>query len=286
MLSYRHGFHAGNFADVMKHAGLLALVRRLTEKPRGLCFVDTHAGAGSYDLAHDFARKTGEWRAGVGRILAAPAAAEPALAEYATLVGRGLAGEDGGAPRYPGSPEILRTLLREQDRLILCELHGTEVDALRHWAGKDVRVQVHARDGFEALAALLPLAPPGPRAGLALIDPSYEVKADYDRLPRAVAATIRRWAEGCILVWYPILANVVPEAMVAALVQAHPRGALDWRLHDDRPRAGRPGMTGAGLILLNPPWGLEASWRALGEALPPVLFDGAGRSVLTAFPAA
>jgi len=276
LLSYRHGFHAGNFADVMKHAGLLALVARLVEKPRPITLMDSHAGPGLYDLSHAFAEKTGEWRDGVGRLLARADLPE-AWHAYRDAVAADM--QAGGAPSYPGSPELMRRCLRPDDRLILCELHNTDAPELRRLMRGDVRVQVHLRDGFEAMGALLP---PEPRAGALLIDPPYEVKTDYTRLPETVAGVVRRWAEGAILIWYPILADARHAEMVAALEGLHPKGWLRWELLDQRPKQGRAGLAGAGLILLNPPWRLAEAWDALSQSLPQILFDGAGESRLTA----
>lgn len=276
MLSYRHGFHAGNFADVMKHAGLLALVDRLMEKPRPITLMDSHAGPGLYDLAHAFAEKTGEWREGVGRLLAL---SEPpgAWSRYRAAIEGGMQGAAGKS--YPGSPELLRRQLRDRDRLILCELHGTDAPALKRLMREDVRVQVHLRDGFEAMGALLP---PEPRAGALLIDPPYEMKDDYARLPDVVAGVARRWAEGAILIWYPLLPDHRHAPMLAALEGLHPKGWLRWECRDGRRKEGRVGMTGAGLMLLNPPWRLAESWAALSETLPAILFDGEGESSLSA----
>lgn len=257
MLSYRHGFHAGNAGDVLKHAALAAALALLTRKDKPLCYLESHAGAGRYDLADARARKTGEHRAGIGRLwdhTDAPAALEPYL--------RVLRAEnpDGALRVYPGSPAIAAALLRPVDRLVLMELNANDGDALRAAFLADRRVAVHRRDGYEGLVALVP---PRERRGLALLDPSYEVESDYAEVVATVAATHARWPGGCYAIWYPLLDRPLSRRLVRALVATGLRRVLCAELRVDV-RDG-PGMKGAGMLWVNPPFTLDA---ALEEMLP------------------
>lgn len=269
MLSYRHGFHAGNAGDVLKHAALAAALALLTRKDKPLCYLESHAGAGRYDLADARARKTGEHRAGIGRLwdrTDAPAALEPYL--------RVLRAEnpDGALRVYPGSPAIAAALLRPVDRLVLMELNANDGDALRAAFLTDRRVAVHRRDGYEGLVALVP---PRERRGLALLDPSYEVESDYAEVVATVAAAHARWPGGCYAIWYPLLDRPLSRRLARALVATGLRRVLCAELRVDA-RDG-PGMKGAGMLWLNPPFTLDA---ALQEMLPwlsrTLAQDGAG----------
>jgi 23S rRNA (adenine2030-N6)-methyltransferase len=253
VLSYQHAFHAGGAADVQKHAALAELLARLTAKPRGISYAETHAGRGLYDLGGAEALKTGEAAAGVERI--APDPASPygrALAAARTAAG----------PRaYPGSPLIARTLLRPQDRITLMELHPAEHAALRA-AMAGAGAAVHRRDGFEGLAALAPLAP---RRGLVLVDPSYELKEDYVRAAAFLRRLVAKWPEATALLWHPLLPAGRHRLLIEGL------GPLP-RLTDEVVFLRRPerGMTGSGLVLVNPPNGAEAVFaaaRAAGASL-------------------
>ena len=240
MLSYQHAYHAGNAADLHKHAALAALLTRLTAKDRGLTYLETHAGRALYDLESAEAAKTGEAAAGLGA--AAVAAESPygqALAETRAAHGRGA---------YPGSPMIAATLLRAQDRLVLMERHPQEAAALKR--AMRGRAAVHARDGYEGA---LGVTPPEPRRGLVLIDPSYETKDEYAQVARFVPRLLRRWPEAAVLVWYPVLAPGRHEALYAL-------GGARHEVAFAPTRGG--GMAGSGLILANPPWGAEADLAA------------------------
>ena len=245
MLSYQHAYHAGGPADVHKHIVLAELLARLTEKPRGLSYVETHAGRGLYDLAAPEAAKTGEAAAGIGRL--APDAGTP--------FGRALAAAraGGGATAYPGSPFVARALLRRQDRMTLMELHPAEHAALARALG-GASAAIHHRDGFEGVLALAPFSP---RRGLVLVDPSYEVKSDYAAAAAFVRRLVARWPEAAVLVWYPILPAARHRALrdgLAALPTAFDEAAFT------SPPA--RGMTGSGLALVNAPWGSEAAFAA------------------------
>ena len=269
MLSYRHGFHAGNAGDVLKHAALAAALALLTRKDKPLCYLESHAGAGRYDLGDARARKTGEHRAGIGRLWDrddAPAALEPYL--------RAVRAEnpDGVLRRYPGSPAVAASVLRPDDRLVLMELNANDGETLRTAFRGDRRVAVHRRDGYEGLAALVP---PRERRGIALLDPSYEVESDYDAVVATVAAAHARWPGGCYAIWYPLLGDASAKRLQRSLVGTGLRRILCGELTVDR-RDG-PGMKGAGMLWVGPPYTLDA---ALCEMLPwlarAVPADGAG----------
>jgi 23S rRNA (adenine2030-N6)-methyltransferase len=269
MLSYRHGFHAGNAGDVLKHATLAAALARLTRKDKSLCYLESHAGAGRYDLADARAQKTGEHRAGIGRLWQqsdAPAALEPYLRVVRAQ------NPDGALRVYPGSPALAAALLRPDDRLVLMELNAADGDALRATFRDDPRVAVHRRDVYEGLVALVP---PRERRGLALLDPSYEVESDYADVVSTVVAAHARWPGGCYAIWYPLLDRPLSRRLARALVATGLRRILCAELRVDA-RDG-PGMKGAGMLWVNPPFTLDA---ALTEMLPwlsrTLAHDGAG----------
>ncbi len=268
MLSYRHGFHAGNHADVLKHTTLVACLRAMRAKETPLLYVDTHAGAGSYALREGFAAQNDEWAGGVER-LAAFAGNEnppPVVADYlAAVIGPGGAQ---AMERYPGSPAIAAAWLRPQDRLALFELHPSDYGPLSAMFSGDRRARVVNADGFSGLRGTLP--PPSRRA-LVLIDPSYELAADYECAIEALREALRRFATGVYAVWYPLLerpeAKALPRRLMDLAAEAGPRGAaaLDARLRVRGSRPGERGMAGSGLVVFNPPWRLADGLR---EALP------------------
>jgi 23S rRNA (adenine2030-N6)-methyltransferase len=265
-VKYRHSFHAGNFADVMKHAALVAALLRLTEKDRPLFLLDTHAGRGRYDLAD----AGGEAARGIVRVAAAGVeAAHPALARYLAIV-RGL--NDGGALcAYPGSPRIAAALLRPGDRAAFCELLPTESEALRREFRDDPRIGVHERDGYEALGALLP---PAEKRGLALIDPPYEeTGSDFARVADALIAAAARWPQGVLMAWYPIKIGAVAARLHRRIVDAGVKRVLAAELcvHPDDSRAG---LNGSGIVTVNPPWQFEEDLRRILPPLHAVLADG------------
>lgn len=251
MLSYQHAYHAGNLADVHKHAGLAAALAYLTRKDKPLSYIETHAGRGFYDLSSAAARKTAEAAAGIGAVLPRLDPGHPYAAALARVRARH------GPDAYPGSPMIAAELLRPSDRLDLAELHPGEHAALRGaMAGTGARL--HAEDG---LALARRLTPPTPRRGLMLLDPSYEVKRDYDTLATAVPQLAKRWNVGILMLWYPLLRRPRHTAMLAALRRALPQ-ALAHEVRFPPARAGH-GMIGSGLFVVNPPWGLDSALAAL-----------------------
>lgn len=244
MLSYQHGFHAGNMADVHKHAMLAAMLDYLTAKDKPLSYIETHAGRGLYRLDAAEALKTGEAAAGIGRLEAAFPAGHPYARCLAAVRARY------GDTAYPGSPLIAAHLLRPQDRLHLAELHPREHAALVE-AMAPFPAHVLRRDGLEAALAL---CPPTPRRGLILIDPSYEVKEEYSALPHVVGGIRRRWNVGIVALWYPILTGAPHRAMLEALSALDP-DALRHEVAFDPAREGHR-MVGSGLFVVNPPYGL------------------------------
>jgi len=248
LLSYRHGFHAGNPADVFKHCVLVALVRAMQAKDKGIRFIDTHAGAAIYDLDSEFALKNREFERGVGRLWnLAPGSS--ALADYLDQVRAH--NPDGTLSRYPGSPMLLHGLLRRQDELVVCELHPAEQRRLAEHFHDDSRVRVHAGDGYRALQRFLP-APTG--RGLVLIDPPFELKSELEDLGAALAVALRRFAHGVYAIWYPCIdgRETTPDALAAELGLDGEQW-LDLRIEfPPEQRLGR--MHGCGMAIINCPY--------------------------------
>jgi len=280
VLSYRHGFHAGNHADVLKHIVLMDCIQKLLKKDTPLLYVDTHAGAGSYLLREGYSAMNEEWAGGIER-LSGVAGSEKTTSATPELVAAYLALVRGCAPAYPGSPLLASRLLRRQDRLALFELHPSDFEPLSALFSDDNRVQVRNADGFAGLRGLLP---PVSRRGLVFIDPSYELASDYDRVFTAVEEALRRFANGVYMVWYPLLERVESRELPARLVGLAEK-SLNIQLRVRSSLPGARGMSGSGLVVLNPPWQLRETldgllpWlaRALGED------EGAGWT-LTAAP--
>jgi 23S rRNA (adenine2030-N6)-methyltransferase len=254
-MNYRHAYHAGNHGDVLKHAVMAASIERLHEKTTPIFLLDTHAGIGTYDLTGVEAGKTEEWRAGIEPLLLAQ---PPALADYCKLVES--FNPPGELIRYPGSPAIAAALMHPGDRLILSELHPDDAEALRRWAHGKAGISVHHRDAYESIKAFLP---PREGRGLIIVDPPYEVTDEYERLAKAVIAGHRRWPGGRWMIWHP----VKDRTPVWRLMEALLTGGVEKMLAAElliRPADG-VSLAGSGLILVNPPFGLE-NW--LTEALP------------------
>lgn len=258
MLSYRHAFHAGNFADVLKHMVLDRILAYLVRKDKPLFCIDTHAGAGGYALTGEYARKNAEFETGIGRLWSRddlPAA----VAEYVAAVK-----EFNRAERlcnYPGSPYFIRRRLRAGDRLVLCELHRTELELLKSFAPKDRRIRVVYGDGFRECIACLP---PPERRGLVLLDPSYELKTDYRQVVETLLRAHRRFETGTFALWYPVIERRRVDAMEQAVRQSGLRHVHLCEL-GVAPDARDRGLTGSGMLVVNPPWTLYAE---LADTLP------------------
>ncbi len=258
MLSYRHGFHVGNFADVLKHTVLIHMLEYMTQKDKPLRIIDTHAGAGVYKLNGPQAQKNREFDNGIGHLWsnAQTPAAITRLLELVRTVNDGKQ-----LQLYPGSPLIAQTLMRPIDRLFLHELHPADFQFLRDCMRDDKRIKVEHEDGFAGLQALLP--PPDRRA-LVLLDPSYEVKSDYQLLIKQVQQAHKRFATGTYAIWYPVVLRQRVDEMELALKKS---GIKNIQLMEFGLRADNPeyGMTASGMIVINPPWTL---WGAMEETLP------------------
>ncbi len=258
MLSYRHGFHAGNFADVLKHTVLVHILEHMKLKDKPVRIIDTHAGAGVYKLNSTQAQKNREFDTGIGRLwplTQVPAAVQQYLENVREC------NEKRQLQLYPGSPLLMQKLMRAQDRLFLHELHPSDFQFLRDCM-RDIRnVKVINDDGFAGLQALLP--PPDKRA-LVLIDPSYEVKSDYQHAIKQVIQAHKRFATGTFAIWYPVVLRQRIHEMETALQKSGIKNIqlIELGLQPDNPEHG---MTSSGMIVINPPWTL---WRAMEEALP------------------
>jgi 23S rRNA (adenine2030-N6)-methyltransferase len=206
-MNYRHAFHAGNHLDVFKHAALVFVLEWLLQKPQGFAVLDTHAGIGTYDLTCDEAQRTREYEDGAAKVVGPGLASAPA---YGALL---RAMNPNGLVSYPGSPEIVRRLLRAQDRLIACELHPEDAATLKARYRGDPRIAVHHRDGYEAIGAF---TPPKERRGLVLIDPPYEERDEGARLADALAAGLKKWPNGTFMAWYPIKDSLIGDSLARA----------------------------------------------------------------------
>jgi 23S rRNA (adenine2030-N6)-methyltransferase len=259
-MNYRHGFHAGNFADVLKHLVLCELLRLLTAKDKKLFVLDTHAGSGGYDLGSQMALRTGEAQAGIARLLAAPKAGMPGpVVRYLAAViayDRKFGPAGGPLRRYPGSPRLIRAGLRAIDRFVACELHPQDALVLKREFAGDRSVEVQQEDGYHAVKAMLP---PPERRALVLIDPPFEVTDEFERLSRAVRHGLRRFATGCYAIWYPIKDVAAVDDFVNGLA-----GVKSLRFELEMPPH-ESGLTACAMLVINPPWKLE---EAMAQSLP------------------
>jgi 23S rRNA (adenine2030-N6)-methyltransferase len=251
-MNYRHAFHAGNFADVVKHAVLVRILVHLRRKPAPFRIIDTHAGAGRYDLAGEEAQRSGEWRDGIGRLIAAPIAdrARTLLAPYLDAVAA--CNPAGRLTIYPGSPALVGAFLRAQDRLIACELEPNAAAALARNLAGEARAKAVAIDGWTALKAYVPAKE---RRGLVLVDPAFEDAGDFARLGQGLAAAHRKWASGMFLGWYPIKERTASDALARRLRNSGIPKILRAELSVAAPREPSR-LSACGLIVINPPWTL------------------------------
>lgn len=266
-MNYRHAYHAGNFADVFKHAVFARLIDYLKRKDQAFRVIDTHAGTGLYDLSSQEAAKTGEWIDGAGRLATAtlPESAQELLEPYLSIVRSHFA--DGALVSYPGSPEIARQLIRRQDRISLCELHPVDHEALATRFAGDFQVRVMHLDGWLVPGAHLP---PKEKRGLVLIDPPFEEQGEFDRLAEALAKGVKRWPGGMFALWYPIK----DEAAVARFVSGLKESGIGKLLRTElwvRGPGGDAGFRGSGLIIRNPPFTLARELETMLPALAELL---------------
>ncbi|MCX7151094.1 MAG: 23S rRNA (adenine(2030)-N(6))-methyltransferase RlmJ [Betaproteobacteria bacterium] len=268
MLSYRHSFHAGNHADVLKHAVFVQLLRHLLQKDKPFWCIDTHAGAALHALDEGYATKNAEYESGISRLWALPRDASgrrrdlpPMLAQYVEQVQAVNRGPQ--LRSYPGSPQIAVQMLRKKDSLRLFELHSTESEQLeKYFRGSEARVEVDAGDGFTGLLSVLP---PPPRRALVLVDPSYEDKNDYASVVTALNEGIKRFATGIYMVWYPQVQRRESQQLAGELKRLRQTDWLHVTLTVKDPAADGLGLHGSGLYIVNPPWTLP---DMLKQAMP------------------
>lgn len=282
IMNYRHAFHAGNFADALKHAVLALCVEHLKSKPKPFAALDTHAGIGRYDLTSDAAARSPEWRDGIGRILAAtrPAEVERVLGPWLDAVRAMNGGKgDGALTAYPGSPAIAAHLMRKTDRVHLCELHEADAKTLDRLFVKDGRVKVEKRDGYKAAKALLP---PKEKRGLVVMDPPFEHRDEMAHMAQAAVDAISRWPGGTFIFWRPLKDLWAQErfdvGLAEWLFEEHgftPEKILRADLWvRDLDSEGK--LAGAGVVVVNPPYTLEADLLAVMDWLCATLKQGEG----------
>lgn len=271
-MNYRHAYHAGNFADVVKHAALVRLVEYLKLKDKAFRVVDTHAGIGLYDLSSTEAQKTGEWRDGIGRLLRASLAGEATALLKPYLEAVRAANGGGDLKRYPGSPWIARHLMRRQDRLSAIELHPDDAAALKEQFAGDVQTRVITLDGWLALGAHVP---PKEKRGLVLVDPPFELPDEFGRLIDGLTAAHRRWPGGIYALWYPVKDHAAVAQFRRLLAASGIPKILDVVL-EIRPESREPRLDGTGLVVVNPPYTFEAEMRSILPALHTALGTEAG----------
>jgi len=271
MLAYRHAFHAGNHADVLKHTVLTRVLRYMNGKDKGYRLVDTHAGAGGYSLEGRYAQKKGEFEQGVARLWERNDLPE-AVADYLSIVRQ--FNPDGTLTQYPGSPAFAQMLLRAQDQLRLFELHPTDHRILASYLGAVRGAEVFDKDGFDSLKGQVP---PTTRRGVVLMDPSYEGHADYGRVIASLRDAITRFAEGVYMVWYPQVSKLEAAQLPKRLEALAPKGWLHARLTVQQPDSMGFGLAGSGVFVINPPYTLHAELLEVMPYLTEVLgqYDGA-----------
>ena len=268
MLSYRHAFHAGNHADVLKHFIEIQLLGYLAQKEKPFWYIDTHAGAGCYELNTGYATQNAEYESGITQLWKRDDLPAP-LADYVSLVKQ--FNPEGQLKLYPGSPMVAHKLLRKQDRLRLFELHPTDHELLlQNFHGHEAQVLIQRADGFGALKALLP---PPPRRALVLIDPPYEDKQDYRRVVSALQEGLKRFASGVYAIWYPQLQRSEARQLPGQLKQLPVTSWLHVALSVQGPNEDGFGMYGSGMFILNPPWLLHG----LLEQVMPYLLEHLGQ---------
>ncbi|WCG83050.1 23S rRNA (adenine(2030)-N(6))-methyltransferase RlmJ [Pectobacterium sp. A5351] len=274
MLSYRHSFHAGNHADVLKHTVQSLIITALKEKEKPFLYLDTHAGAGRYQLSGEHAERTGEYLDGIAKIWQRddiPAELDPYMQAVRTY------NHNGQLRYYPGSPLIARQLLREQDKLHLTELHPSDFPLLRNEFQKDSRAKVLRDDGYQQLKSQLP---PLSRRGFMLIDPPYELKTDYQAVVKGIQEGHKRFATGVFALWYPVVLRQHIKRMLKELEATGIRNILQIELAV-LPDSDRYGMTASGMIVINPPWKLAAQMKSVLPWLHSVLVpEGTGHTLV------
>lgn len=262
MLSYRHAFHAGNFADVLKHSVLSLVLEYMTRKEKGFCYIDSHSGAGMYQLGDAYAQKTGEYKEGIAKIFNddnAPEALQPYLSIINTLNANPT--DEDGLEIYPGSPGIAKAFVRRQDSSHLFELHSSDVELLAEFCQRWRKVFVKQSDGYQGVLGLLP---PPSRRGVVLIDPPYELKEDYQKAVKTIIKAYTKFATGTYILWYPVVQRERVDLMTKTFIDSDIKNVLQVEFCQTADTE-EYGMTGTGLYIVNPPWQLADQ---LNEILP------------------
>lgn len=267
LLSYQHGYHAGVFADVIKHLVLSRILTYVTQKDKPLLYLDTHAGCGLYDLQGKKAMKNQEFSNGISEIWLKRQHLSPEFSPFLSALEHWNA--DGHLRYYPGSPALAIHLLRKQDRLFLCEKHPSEYEHLHSFSRRYPRVHCAHSDGYERLVACLP--PPEQR-GVIMIDPSYEIKDEYALVPQKVQMAIRKFSQGIYCIWYPIIDNMLPKKLLQGLAALPVSRSLrvEFQLNSQPPL----GMDGCGLYIINQPFTLEHELRVICDELLKIFNPG------------
>lgn len=257
-MNYRHSYHAGNFADAFKHIILIALVKSFLRKENPFCYLDTHAGIGHYDLASEIAKKTKEYETGIGKIFSQENQND-IIQTYLHCIKT--LNPSGKLQMYPGSPYFVRQLLREHDRMVLCELQEDEYITLKSFFGRDKQTAIHRQDGYQALKAFLP---PKERRGLVLIDPPYEKHDEFDHILSVLPQAIERWETGVFALWYPIKERRATDRFLEKLKNKilRPTLTIELSIH---PENIPTHLNGSGMFIVNPPWQLD---QQIQEFLP------------------
>jgi len=259
VLSYRHAFHAGNFADVLKHSVLTLVLEYMTRKDKGFYYIDSHSGAGMYQLADEYAQKTGEYKDGIAKLIKQQDLPE-ALEPYIDLV-KDINSEEDELSLYPGSPGIARQFTRRQDSAHLFELHPADIEHLQAYSQRWNKSHVKQSDGYQGV---LGLVPPPNRRGVVLIDPPYEIKEDYLKATRTIVNAYKKFATGTYILWYPVVKRELVEQMQSAFTKSELRNVVQVE-YCQKADTTEYGMTGTGLFIDNPPWQLS---QQLAEILP------------------
>ncbi len=267
MLSYRHAFHAGNFADVLKHAVLTNVLEYMTRKDKGYTYIDSHSGAGMYQLTEEYAQKTGEYKQGIAKLINNDDIPE-ALEEYIALIQSFNQAEE--LKLYPGSPAVAKEFSRRQDSAHLFELHSTDINYLTEFCQRWSKSHVKQSDGYQGILSLLP---PPSRRGVVLIDPPYELKEDYAKAVKTIISAYKKFATGTYILWYPVVKRELIDKMREQFIASDVKNVLqvEFCMQKDTDAYG---MTGTGLFIVNPPWQLTQQL----EAIMPYLKDKLGDS--------
>ncbi len=280
-MNYRHVFHAGNFADILKHIVLARCIEHLKRKDKAFRIIDTHAGIGLYDLSSDQAQRTGEWRDGIGRITKEEFSADVAglIAPFLNAVGA--VNDNGVMTAYPGSPMVSRFLMRPQDRLSAIELHPKDSQALKARFAGDWQVRIIELDGWLALGAHVP---PKEKRGLVLVDPPFEQPGEFDRMIDGLAKAVKRWRGGTYALWYPIKDRPAVEQFRRRLAEGGFGEGLDISLLIREPSASPPRLDGCGMAVINPPYTLAGDMATILPEIGRLLSeDGKARCAIQPF---